>query len=115
MNHITHMLKHIFIKLMVVNLVVKNMGVAYVANLCFRNALSISGKSISEIISEYKLDYELLQFPHIFNIKAKMDIMYRDTISANIHGEEWKIIMILKIAEPYTLHSSPFMTWTMMV
>ncbi len=29
-----------------------------------------------------------------FNIKANMDIMYKDTISAQIHGEEWTIIMI---------------------
>ncbi len=26
-----------------------------------------------------------------------MDIMYKDTISAQIHGEEWKINMILEI------------------
>ncbi len=39
----------------------------------------------------------LLQFPHFFNIKANMDIMYKDTISAQIHGEEWKINMILEI------------------
>ncbi len=48
-------------------------------------------------MSEYKLDYRLLQFPHVFNIKANMDIMYKDTISARIHGQEWTIIMILEI------------------
>ncbi len=28
-----------------------------------------------------------------------MDIMYEDTISAHIHGEEWTIIMILEIVD----------------
>ncbi len=46
-------------------------------------------------MSEYKLDYRLLQLSHVFNIRANMDIMYTDTISAQIHGEEWKINMIL--------------------
>ncbi len=73
---------------MVANLVAKNKCVVYVANLCFRNAMFISDRNISEIISEYKLDYGLLQLPHVFNIKAKIYIMYNDTISANIHGEE---------------------------
>ncbi len=57
----------------------------------------MSGRNISEIISEYKLDYGLLQLPHVFNIKVNMDIMYKDTIFAHIHGEVWKIIMILEI------------------
>ncbi len=48
-------------------------------------------------MSEYKFDYRLLQLAHVFNIKANMDIMYKDTISAHIHGEEWNIIMILEI------------------
>ncbi len=34
-----------------------------------------------------------------FNIKANMDIMYKDTISAQIHVEEWKINMILEIVD----------------
>ncbi len=84
---------------MVANIEVKNKCVAYVANLCFRNAMSISVRNISEIISEYKLDYGLLQPPHVINIKANMDIMYNDTISAHIHGEQWKIIMILEIVD----------------
>ncbi len=46
---------------MVANLVAKNMCVAYVANLCFRNEMFISCRNISEIISEYKLEYGLLQ------------------------------------------------------
>ncbi len=62
--------------------------VAYVANLCFRNAMFSSGRNINKIMPEYKLDYRLLQFPHVFNIKANMDIMYKDTISTQIHGEE---------------------------
>ncbi len=41
-------------------------------------------------MSEYKLDYRLLQLPHDFNIKANMDIMYKDTISAQIHSEDLK-------------------------
>ncbi len=28
-----------------------------------------------------------------------MDIMYKDTISAQIHGEEWKINLILEIVD----------------
>ncbi len=84
---------------MVANLVGKNKHVAYVANLCFRNAMSSSGRNINKIMSEYKLDYRLLQLPHVFNIKENMDIMYKDTISAQIHGEEWKIIMILEIVD----------------
>ncbi len=84
---------------MVANLVVENKCVVYVANLCFRNAMFISDRNISEIISEYKLDYGLLQLPHVFNIKANMDIMYKDTNSAHIHGEGWKIIMILEIVD----------------
>ncbi len=28
-----------------------------------------------------------------------MDIMYKDTISAHIHGEEWNINMILEIVD----------------
>ncbi len=59
MNHVIHMLKSRFIKFMVANLVLKNKCVAYVADLCFRNAMSISGRNISEIKSEYKLDYGL--------------------------------------------------------
>ncbi len=91
------MLKYRFIKCMVANLAEKNKHVAYVANLCFRKAMSSSGRNIN--ISEYKLDYRLLQLPHIFNIKANMDIMYKDTISAQIHGEEWKINIILEIVD----------------
>ncbi len=52
--------------------------------------MSSSGRNIFKIMSEYKLDYRLLQFPHVFNIKANMDIMYKDIISTQIHGEEWK-------------------------
>ncbi len=59
--------------------------------------MSSSGRNINKIMSEYKLDYRLLQLPHIFNIKANMDIMYNDIISAQIHGEQWKINMILEI------------------
>ncbi len=70
-----------------------------VANLCFRNAMSSSGRNINKIMSEYKLDYRLLQLPHVFNIKANMNIMYKDTISAQIHGEELKINMILEIVD----------------
>ncbi len=40
-----------------------------------------------------------MQLAHVFNIKANMDIMYKDTISAQIHGEEWKINMILEIID----------------
>ena len=61
--------------------------------------MSSSGRNINKIMSEYKLDYRLLQLPHVFNIKANMDIMYKDTISAQIHGEEWKINMILEIVD----------------
>ncbi len=92
------MLKSRFIKCMVANLVGKNKHVAYVANLCFRNAMSSSGRNINNM-SEYKLDYRLLQLPHVFNIKANKDIMYKDIISARIHGEEWKINMILEIVD----------------
>ncbi len=61
------------------------------------NTMSSSGRNINKIISEFKLDYRLLQITHVFNIKANMVIMYKDTISAQIHGEEWKINMILEI------------------
>ncbi len=81
------MLKSRFIKFMVTNIVGKNKHAAYVANLCFRNAMSSSGRNINKIMSEYILDYRLLQHPRIFNIKANMDIMYKDTISAQIHSE----------------------------
>ncbi len=81
---------------MFANLVCKNKHVAYVANLCFRKVMSSSGRNINKIISEYKLDYRLLQLPHVFNIKANMDIMYKDNIAAQIHGEEWKINIILE-------------------
>ncbi len=91
------MLKSRFIKFMVANLVAKYKQVAYIANLCFRNAMSSSGRNINKMMSEYKLYYRLLQLPHVFNIKANMDIIYKDTISAQIHGEEWKINMILEI------------------
>ncbi len=57
LNHVTQMLKSRFITFMVANLVAKNKCVAYVAHLCFINAMSISGRNISEIISEYKLEY----------------------------------------------------------
>ncbi len=69
------MLTSRFIKVMVANLVSKNKCVAYVANLCFRNAMSISSSNISEIILEYKLDYGLLKLPLVFNIMANIDIM----------------------------------------
>ncbi len=72
LNHVTHMIKGRFINFMNAKLVAKNKCVAYVANLCFKNAISISGRNISEIISEYKLDYGLLQLPHVFNIKTNM-------------------------------------------
>ncbi len=60
------MLKSRFINVMVANLVGKNKHVAYVANFCFRNAMSSSGRNITKIMSEYKLDYRLLQLPHVF-------------------------------------------------
>ncbi len=41
----------------------------------------------------------LLQLPHVFNIKANMHIMHKDTISAQIHSEKWKINMILAIVD----------------
>ncbi len=61
--------------------------------------MSSSGRNINKIMSEYKFDYRFLQLPHVFNIKANMVIMYKDTISAQIHGEEWKIKMILEIVD----------------
>ncbi len=91
LNHVTHMLKSRFIKFMVANLIEKNKHVAYVANLCFKNVMSSSGRNFNKIMSEYKLDYRLLQLPQDFNMKGNMDIMYNDTISAQIHGEECKI------------------------
>ncbi len=97
LNHVTHMLNSRFIKFIVANLVGKNKHVAYVANLCFRNTMSSSGRNVNKIVSEYKFDYRLLQLPHVFNIKANIDIMYKKTISAQFHGEEWKINMILEI------------------
>ncbi len=84
---------------MVANLVGKNKHVAYVANLCFRNAMYRFCRNINKIMPEYKLDYSLLQLPHVFNIKANMDIIYKDIISAQIHGEEWNINMILEIVD----------------
>ncbi len=84
---------------MVANLVWKNKHVAYVTNLYFRNAMSSSCRNINKIITEYKFDYRLLQLPHVFNIKSNMDIMYKDTISVQIHGEEWKINMNLEIVD----------------
>ncbi len=99
LNHVTHTLKSRFIKFIVANLVGKNKHVAYVANLCFRNAISSSGRNINKIMLECKLDYRLLQLAHVFNIKVNMDIMYKNTISAQIHGEEWKINMILEIID----------------
>ncbi len=99
LNHLTHMLKRRFIKFMVANLVGKNKHVAYVANLCFRNTMSSSGRNINKIMSEYKLDYRLLKRPHVFNIKENVAIMYKDTISAQTHGEEWEINMILEIVD----------------
>ncbi len=99
LNLLTHMLKSRFVKFMVANLVEKNKYVAYVGNHCFRNAMSSSGRNINKIMSEYKFDYRHLQLPHVFNIKANMDIMYKDNISPQIHGEEWKINMILEIVD----------------
>ncbi len=61
--------------------------------------MASSGRNINKIMSEYKLDYRLLQLPHVFNIKANMDTMYKDTISAQIYGEKWKINMILEIVD----------------
>ncbi len=54
---------------------------------------------INKLMSEYKFDYRLLQLPHVFNIKANINIMFKDTISAQVHGEEWKISMILEIGD----------------
>ncbi len=93
------MLKSRFIKFMVANLVEKNKHVVYVANRCFGNAMCSSGWNINKIMSEYKFDYRLLQLLHVFNIKANMDNMYKDTISVQIHGEEWTINMILEIVD----------------
>ncbi len=64
--HVIHILKSRFIKFMVGNLVGKNKLVAFVTNLCFRNAMSSSGRNINKIMSEYKLDYRLLQLPQCF-------------------------------------------------
>ncbi len=61
--------------------------------------MSNSGRNFNKIMSEYKLDYRLLQLSHVFNIKANMDIMYKDTISAPIHGEERKVNIILEIVD----------------
>ncbi len=49
--------------------------------------MSSSGRNINKIMLECKLDYRQLQIPHVFNIKANKDIMYKDTIFAQIHGE----------------------------
>ncbi len=61
--------------------------------------MSSSGGNINKINSEYKFYYRLLQLPHVFNIKANTDIMYKDTISAQIHGEEWNFNMFLEIVD----------------
>ncbi len=53
-----------YIKFMVANLVGKNKHVAYVANIYFRNAMSSSSRNINKVMSEYKLDYRLLQLLH---------------------------------------------------
>ncbi len=92
LNHVTHMLKGRFIKFIIANFVGKNKHVAYVVNLCFRNAMSSSGRNINKIMSEYKLDYRLLQLPHVFNIKANMDIVYQDTISLRFMVKSGKLI-----------------------
>ncbi len=52
LNHVTHMLKSRLIKFMVANLVGTNKHVAYVGNLCFRNAMSSAGRNINKIMSE---------------------------------------------------------------
>ncbi len=59
------MLKTRFIKFTVANLVGKNKYLAYVGNLCFRMTLSSAGRNISETLSEFKLDYKLLQLRHV--------------------------------------------------
>ncbi len=69
LNHVTQMLKSRFIKFIVANHVGKNKHVAYVANICFRNAMSSSGRNINKIMSEYKLDYRLLQLPHFLTLR----------------------------------------------
>ncbi len=43
--------------------------------------------------------------PHVCNIKVNIDIMYKDNIAAHIHGEEWKIILILEIVDLIFLES----------
>ncbi len=53
LNHVTHMLKSRFIKFMVANLIGKNNHVTYVANLCFRNAISSSGRNINMKLQQY--------------------------------------------------------------
>ncbi len=58
-KHEHGMIKCRFIKFMVANLVEKNRYVAYGANLCFRNAMSSSGRNINKIMSECKFDYRL--------------------------------------------------------
>ncbi len=45
------MLKCRFIKFMVANVLGKNKHVAYVANLCFRNAMPSSGRNINKTMS----------------------------------------------------------------
>ncbi len=47
------MLKSRFIKFMVANLAGKNKHFSYVANLCFRNAMSSFGRNINKVMSEY--------------------------------------------------------------
>ncbi len=96
-NHVSHMLKCRFIKFMVGNICAKNAYVNYVANLCFKDASTCSGRNVLKIISEYDVNFNVLTQPH--HIKHVLNQKYGAIKSNDIHGEEWKISMISELID----------------
>ncbi len=76
---------------MVANLAGKNKQVAYVANLCFRNAMSNSGRNINEIMSEYKLDCRLLQLPRFLTLRQIWILCIRTLFLLRFMGKSGKL------------------------
>ena len=98
-SHVSHIIKMRFIKFMSSNINSSNDYIKYIANLCYSNASSPSGRNVSEIISEYGVSYDFMYRPLV--LKSALDVKYNVSINDDLcsRGEEWKIGFILELID----------------
>ncbi len=86
-----------FINFITGNCFSKNDYVSYLANLCFKNVSSFSGGTVSRIMTEYNVDFNMLDHPK--NIIHHMKECHEQRCLSELEGEEWKVDMILEIVD----------------